>query len=84
MADDEPSSGATGLPEALIEGYEAFISGRFLADHDRFEELAVRGQTPKTMIISCCDSRVAPGSYLQRRPRRAFRAAKRRGAGAAL
>ncbi|PPD17458.1 MAG: carbonate dehydratase, partial [Methylocystis sp.] len=45
MADHEQSYGAAGLPETLLEGYESFVRGRFLADHDRFEELAVRGQT---------------------------------------
>lgn len=72
MADHEQSYGATGLPETLVEGYESFISGRFLADHDRFEELAVRGQTPKTMIISCCDSRVAPETIFNAGPGELF------------
>jgi len=72
MADHEPSFGATSLPEALMEGYESFISGRFLVDHDRFEELAVKGQRPKTMIISCCDSRVAPEAIFSAGPGELF------------
>ncbi|MGD9543970.1 MAG: carbonic anhydrase [Methylocystis sp.] len=71
MADDAPS-GTTGLPENLIEGYESFISGRFLAEHDRFEELALKGQTPKTMVISCCDSRVAPEAIFNAGPGELF------------
>lgn len=56
---------ADGSPDALLEGYEAFIGGRFLADHDRFEEPAKKGQAPSTqapstMVISRSDSRVAP------------------------
>lgn len=72
MADHELSSGAPALPAALMEGYESFISGRFLADHDRFEELAVKGQTPKTMVISCCDSRVAPETIFNAGPGELF------------
>jgi carbonic anhydrase len=71
MADDKPS-GATGLPEKLMEGYETFLSGRFVSDHDRFEELAVKGQKPKTMIISCCDSRVAPEAIFNAGPGELF------------
>ena len=72
MAEDKASPGATGLPQALIEGYESFISGRFLAEHDRFEELAVKGQTPRTMVISCCDSRVAPEAIFNAGPGELF------------
>lgn len=71
MADDKPSR-ATGLPEKLMEGYESFLSGRFVSDHDRFEELAVKGQNPKTMIISCCDSRVAPEAIFNAGPGELF------------
>lgn len=72
MGQDKPSPDAGGLPPRLIEGYEAFISNRFLADHDRFEELATKGQTPKTMIISCCDSRVAPEAIFNASPGELF------------
>ncbi|MCX7898864.1 MAG: carbonic anhydrase [Methylocystis sp.] len=50
---------AAGLPARLVAGYESFLSGRFRAEQARFEELA-RGQKPTAMVISCCDSRVAP------------------------
>ncbi|MBM3550167.1 MAG: carbonic anhydrase [Alphaproteobacteria bacterium] len=72
MADQELSPGAPTLPAALIEGYESFVSGRFLADHGRFEELSVKGQTPKTMVISCCDSRVAPEAIFSAGPGELF------------
>jgi carbonic anhydrase len=71
MADHKPS-GATGLPERLVEGYETFLHGRFVSDHDRFEELAVEGQKPKTMVISCCDSRVAPEAIFNAGPGELF------------
>jgi len=44
----------------LIEGYEAFRSGRLPAEQDRYRELAERGQSPEIMVIGCCDSRVSP------------------------
>ena len=73
MADDEQSYGAAGLPETLIEGYRspssAGVSWPITTD---FEELAVRGQTPKTMIISCCDSRVAPEAIFNAGPGELF------------
>lgn len=61
-----------GLPAQLVEGYEAFIGGRFLADHDRFVELAKKGQSPTTMVISCCDSRVAPEAIFNAGPGELF------------
>ncbi|MCC3245719.1 carbonic anhydrase [Methylocystis sp. WRRC1] len=48
-----------GPPQHLLEGYESFLAGRFVAEYDKFRELA-KGQTPRTMIVSCSDSRVAP------------------------
>jgi carbonic anhydrase len=37
-----------------------FRRGRLAAEQDRYRELAERGQTPETMVIGCCDSRVSP------------------------
>lgn len=55
--EEQPRAG--GPPQHLVEGYESFLSSRFINERDRFEHLS-RGQSPKTMVISCCDSRVAP------------------------
>lgn len=60
------------LPARLVEGYEAFISGHFMAEHDRFEELAKKGQAPSTMVISCSDSRVAPEAIFNAGPGELF------------
>lgn len=62
---------ASGPPQRLVEGYESFLSGSFVAEHDRFRELA-RGQKPGTMVISCCDSRVAPESIFGAAPGELF------------
>jgi carbonic anhydrase len=48
------------LPQRLRDGYATFRRGRLAAEQDRYRELAVRGQTPQTMVIGCCDSRVSP------------------------
>jgi carbonic anhydrase len=50
----------TMLPQHLREGYAAFRAGRLAAEQSRYRELAERGQSPRTMVIGCCDSRVAP------------------------
>jgi carbonic anhydrase len=59
----EPSPAALEralLPARLIEGYEAFLGGRFRREQDRYRQLAERGQSPKILLIGCCDSRVSP------------------------
>ncbi len=48
------------LPPRLIEGYENFLSGRFTQEQARFRQLAEKGQSPRIMLVGCCDSRVAP------------------------
>lgn len=48
------------FPERLTEGYRAFLDDRFIREKSRYEELAESGQTPKIMLIGCCDSRVSP------------------------
>ncbi|HRE59653.1 MAG TPA: carbonic anhydrase [Micropepsaceae bacterium] len=44
----------------LLAGYRRFRDGYYAANHKLFEELATRGQRPKTMIIGCADARVDP------------------------
>lgn len=46
----------------LIEGF-----GRFRLNHfgsDRFRRLSEQGQTPKVLVLGCCDSRVDPAIIL--------------------
>ena len=50
----------TQFPIALLEGYRSFIHGRSKSDRERYSELATTGQKPETIVIACCDSRVAP------------------------
>ncbi len=48
------------FPERLLEGYRAFMAGRYTQDLKRYQNLAESGQKPRTMVIACCDSRAAP------------------------
>jgi carbonic anhydrase len=47
------------FPASLTEGYRRFLRERFARERARYEEQA-EGQTPQTMVIGCCDSRVSP------------------------
>jgi carbonic anhydrase len=48
------------LPDHLIDGYRAFMDGRYHAEREHYRALARDGQSPETMVIACCDSRSAP------------------------
>jgi len=48
------------LPKRLRDGYWAFRSGRLPVEQSRYRKLAARGQSPETLVIGCCDSRVSP------------------------
>ena len=48
------------FPQELIAGYRAFATHRLLTEQSRYRELSERGQSPDTMVIGCCDSRVSP------------------------
>lgn len=50
----------TNFPEHLLEGYQAFATQRLPTEQNRYRELSVKGQSPETMVIGCCDSRVSP------------------------
>lgn len=47
------------FPPSLSQGYKSFLDGRFPQERQRFEQLA-KTQDPETLVIGCCDSRVAP------------------------
>ena len=48
------------FPGHLLQGYHNFMTGRYAGEADRYRILADKGQSPKTMVIACCDSRSAP------------------------
>ena len=48
------------FPQRLRDGYRSFRSGRLPTEQSRYRDLAEQGQSPETMVVGCCDSRVAP------------------------
>lgn len=60
------------LPSALVDGYHAFAGGRLRDEQERFRQLAKEGQRPPVLLISCCDSRVAPEAIFDAGPGEIF------------
>jgi carbonic anhydrase len=48
----------TPLPDYLVTRYRDWKTGPFLEKKEKHARLAAEGQSPKVMVISCCDSRV--------------------------
>jgi carbonic anhydrase len=59
---------------SLMDGYRVFRSGTFPAHRQLYRELVERGQSPRVMIVSCCDSRVDPAVILSTKPGELFMA----------
>lgn len=55
-------------PEQLIEGFRRFRERHFASDNVLYSRLVARGQTPRTLVVSCCDSRVDPALVLDCAP----------------
>ena len=47
------------LPDYLLDRYKDWKTHEFPGNRDLFRRLAIEGQTPRAMVIACCDSRVA-------------------------
>ena len=56
------------MVKSLIAGFTDFKKDFFGNDKSFYEKLAKRGQKPKTIIISCSDSRVDPAILFGARP----------------
>jgi carbonic anhydrase len=48
------------FPQTLLDGYKTFTTQRLPTEQSRYRELSAHGQSPETMVIGCCDSRVSP------------------------
>ena len=55
-----PSVPVAALPDHLLVGYGTFRDTRLPQERDRLRIMAREGQSPETMVIACCDSRVSP------------------------
>lgn len=53
---------AKPLPDALTARYRTWRGDSYAAQKDKYAQLATHGQSPSTMVISCCDSRVQASS----------------------
>jgi carbonic anhydrase len=59
------------VPPALLDGYRRFRHERYLGEEARYRRLA-EGQSPRTMIIGCADSRVDPATIFSAAPGELF------------
>lgn len=55
-------------PRQLIEGFSRFRERHFAKDDALFRGLVEQGQTPRTLVVACCDSRVDPALVLDCAP----------------
>lgn len=60
------------LPDSLQNGYRRFKGEAFSAQQRRYESLAAQGQSPATLVIACCDSRVDPAAIFDAEPGELF------------
>ncbi len=61
----------SNLPARLLDGYRNFRNGRYQEEAARYSDLA-DGQSPKTMIVGCADSRVDPSTIFAAAPGELF------------
>lgn len=59
------------IPE-LVDGYRRFLAARSAQEAGLYSMLAEAGQSPKTMVIACCDSRVDPAAIFDAGPGQLF------------
>jgi carbonic anhydrase len=62
----------SSFPEKLADRYRRFHHRHFLPKAEEYEELAVHGQDPDAMVISCSDSRVDPETIFSAMPGELF------------
>ncbi len=60
------------IPTKLLEGYAHYQNKDFAQVKDTHEHLAIYGQKPEVMVISCCDSRVTPEGIFHAGPGELF------------
>ncbi|MEP4034668.1 carbonic anhydrase [Roseibium polysiphoniae] len=60
------------FPESLLSGYGRYFEKGFVRHKETHEHLAVYGQKPEVMVISCCDSRVTPEGIFHAGPGELF------------
>lgn len=58
----------TSTPRNLVEGFQRFRQRHFESNDNLYQQLVKEGQTPKTLVVACCDSRVDPALVLDCAP----------------
>ena len=58
--------------DELVDGYHRFIEQRYPSEAAVYQNLAEKGQSPRTMVIGCCDSRVDPSAIFNAGPGQLF------------
>jgi len=60
------------FPVHLVAGYGRYLEKGFVRYKETHERLAIYGQQPEVMVISCCDSRVTPEGIFHSGPGELF------------
>jgi carbonic anhydrase len=60
------------FPDHLTDRFRRFKYRHFVANQDHYENLALFGQSPDVMVVSCCDSRVDPETIFSAMPGELF------------
>ncbi len=56
----------------LVDGYRSFLKVRYPHEAELYRRLGEQGQSPRIMIIACCDSRVDPATIFSAAPGELF------------
>ncbi|KZL20629.1 Carbonic anhydrase 1 [Pseudovibrio axinellae] len=62
----------TNFPKDLLTGYGLYKERIYRQFEEEYQKLAIYGQEPQTMVISCCDSRVTPEGVFHAQPGELF------------
>lgn len=62
----------TEFPKELLTGYSLYKDRIYRQFEEEYQNLAIYGQEPKIMVISCCDSRVTPEGIFHAQPGELF------------
>ncbi|WP_017930233.1 carbonic anhydrase [Robiginitomaculum antarcticum] len=58
--------------QQLVEGYHRFRASHYPEQKSLYERLGKHGQSPKVMLVSCCDSRADPSDIFDAAPGEMF------------